>query len=234
MSVALLVTLCLLAFAAVRATTGDEDLVLFEQYRQGDASAFNQLMRRHQRGVVSFIYRQTGDVERARELAQDVFLRVIRNASTWTPNARFTTWLYTIARNICVDEARRARHRQSSSLDEALHDDDDQGASRVERIVDVDADSPPMVPVRDEFRARLQGLLEQLPDEQREVFCLRHFEDLRFTEIAEIQQVSENTVKSRMRYALQSLRAALSDYDGFSFDGAEGADTQRHTQARHV
>lgn len=234
MSVAIFVTLCLLAFAAVRVITGDEDLALFERYRAGDAAAFNTLMRKHQRGVVSFIFRKTGDMERSRELAQDVFMRVIRNADAWTPHARFTTWLYTIARNLCIDESRRARHRQSSSLDEALHDDDGAGTTRMERVVDVTAESPPMTPVREEFRATLQALLEQLPVEQREVFCLRHFDDMKFTEIAEIQEVSENTVKSRMRYALQILRGALRSYEGFSFDGAEGGDSQRHTQARHV
>lgn len=219
MSFLLLVSFCLLAATLIQ-TSVDEDAKLFQAFQNGDHQAFETLLKRHERGVVSFIFRQVGNYDRAQELGQETFLRVIRNADGWTPSARFRTWLFTIARNLCIDEARRARHRQSDSLDEQIYEDSD-GATGVDRLQDVDALNPEQAPVRSEFRIRMQKLLHALPDEQREVFCLRHFEDMRFTEIAKLQGISENTVKSRMRYALAALREALADYDGFSFDEAD-------------
>lgn len=216
MSAALLVSLCLLAATLIQQSV-DEDAKLFAKFQKGDHHAFEQLLKRHERGVVSFIYRQVGDRARAQELGQETFLRVIRNAEGWTPQARFRTWLFTIARNLCIDEARRARHRHSDSLDEAVYEDDN-ATTAVDRVQDVEALSPAQAPVRTEFRNKVQALLQALPEEQREVFCLRHFEGMRFTEIAKLQEISENTVKSRMRYALSSLREALQDYEGFSFD----------------
>lgn len=216
MSLFLLVSLCLLAATLVQQSI-DEDAKLFADFQNGDHHAFEQLLKRHERGVVSFIYRQVGDRARAQELGQETFLRVIRNAESWTPKARFRTWLFTIARNLCIDEARRARHRHSESLDENVYEDDST-TTAVDRVQDLEALSPAQAPVRAEFREKVQALLLALPEEQREVFCLRHFEGMRFTEIAKLQEISENTVKSRMRYALRSLQEALQDYEGFSFD----------------
>lgn len=226
----LITTASLLLFAAT-ALLHDPDGELFQRFQQGDQQAFATLMRKHERGVVSFIYRKTGDIERARELGQEVFLRVIARRDSWSPSAKFSTWLFTIARNLCIDESRRARHRQSSSLDEDAYQDSDGSESKAALVADDRAESPDSAPVRAEFRRRIQSLADQLPDEQREVFHLRHIQDLRFTEIAEIQGVSENTVKSRMRYALQFLRDQLRDYDGFSFDAREDDEMRRSSPA---
>lgn len=229
MSIPVLVTFCLLAAVLIHAST-DEDNQLFKAYKNGDHHAFEQLLKRYERGVVSFIYRHVRDYERAQELTQETFMRVIRNADSWTPDARFRTWLFTIARNLCVDEARRMRHRQSDSLDDNIYDDSD-NLTGVDLIQDVDAASPAQEPVRGEFREKLLQALQTLAEEQREVFLLRHFEGMRFTEIAKQQGISENTVKSRMRYALQSLRSILADYEGFSFDREDydaPTDQRRH------
>lgn len=216
MSFFLLVSLCLLAATLIHQSV-DEDAKLFDEFRKGDHHAFEALLQRYERSVVSFIFRQVGDRARAQELGQETFLRVIRNADTWTPKARFRTWLFTIARNLCIDEARRARHRHSDSLDEAVYEEDS-ATTAVDRVQDLEALSPAQAPVRAEFRDKVLALIAALPDEQREVFCLRHFDGMRFTEIAKVQDISENTVKSRMRYALSSLRDALREYEGFSFD----------------
>lgn len=220
-----LITVGSLALFALSALSQDPDGELFQRYQQGDSRAFAPLMQRYERGVASFIYRKVGDYERARELTQEVFLRVIARRDTWSPQAKFSTWLFTIARNLCIDEARRARHRRSDSLDEEAFEE---GAeSKAATLADARASSPQSDPVRAEFRALLQRLVDELPDEQREVFHLRHVEDLRFPEIAEIQGVSENTVKSRMRYALAAIRESLRAYEGFSFDAQEDAEMLR-------
>lgn len=221
-----LITVGSLLLFAAQALTSDPDGELFQRFQQGDSRAFAQLMKRYERGVGSFIYRNVHDIERARELTQDVFMRVIARKDSWSPQAKFSTWLFTIARNICIDETRRARHRQSSSLDEAAFEEGDE--TKAASIADARAESPDVSPVRDEFRQKLQTIIDDLPEEQREVFHLRHMEELRFPEIAEIQGVSENTVKSRMRYALMSIRERMKDYEGFSFDQAEDAQMLRH------
>ena len=226
MLIAPLVTIGSLVLFAAAVTLNDPDGELFKRYQEGDTAAFATLMRRHERGVIAFIFRKTHDLERARELTQEVFLRAIARRDSWTPQAKFSTWLFTIARNLCIDEARRARHRHTSSLDEPAHLEES-GETKAAAVVDLRAQSPDTSPVRQEFRALLQRLIDALPDEQREVFQLRHVEDLRFPEIAAIQGVSENTVKSRMRYALQTLRGQLSDYEGFSFDHDEAQEMLR-------
>src|SRR5919201_576219 len=93
----------------------DEELLA--AFQQGDASAFERLLRRHRAPLYTFLLRMLGDREQAEDLAQETFLRVVKGAAAWEHRARFQTWLYTIARNLCVDAARRDRFRRSESLD---------------------------------------------------------------------------------------------------------------------
>src|SRR3954467_3952119 len=93
----------------------DEELLA--AYQQGDAEAFEALLRRHRAPLFTFLVRMLGDRERAEDLAQEAFLRVIKGAQEWEQRARFQTWLFTIARNLCVDAARRDRFRRTDSLD---------------------------------------------------------------------------------------------------------------------
>lgn len=194
-----------------------EDEALMARYADGDAAAFDVLFARHERGVLSFVFRSVRQRERAEEITQDVFLRVVRNAKKYRPSAKFTTWLYTIARNACIDESRRAAKRRHASLDATLGDEAE-GTSFKDRVVDLAAAGGAGEISRAEFRAALQEGLDALPDEQREVFLLRHVEGLKFVDIAQMTDVSENTVKSRMRYAMQTLRGYVAEFEGHSFD----------------
>ena len=187
------------------------DEALMEAYQQGDTRAFELLLKRHQRPVFNFIYRQVGIEPVAEELLQEVFLRIIKGADRYERKAKFTTWMYTIARNICVDQSRRARHRQAVSLDAPLGRGDDDGRS----LQDVVADGGPAVDrqaIGRELQTKLKEAIESLNDEQREVFLMREYLNLPFKEIAEITGCPENTVKSRMRYALEHLRQQLEEY----------------------
>lgn len=180
-------------------------------YRQGDAEAFNVLLRRHQRPVFNFLVRQLGDRVMAEDLLQETFLRVIRGAASYKREAKFTTWLYTIARNLCIDTARRAKHRRAASLEQPIGKKDN--GSRT--LKDVVADEGPGVDrqvTSQRLQERITEAVRSLSDEQREVFLMREKQNLPFKEIAEIIGVSENTVKSRMRYALDHLRKMLEDY----------------------
>lgn len=189
-----------------------EDEALMLAYGQGDAAAFELLLRRHQRPVFNFLVRQVGNTALAEDLLQEVFLRLIKGAAGYKQQAKFTTWLYTIARNLCVDHARRARHRQASSLDQPLKSS---GQGRSRTLGDLAADPRPGVERQVDSRRiqdRLQSAIDALNEEQREVFLMRETLDLSFKEIAEIVRCPENTAKSRMRYALEQLRKTLDSY----------------------
>jgi RNA polymerase sigma-70 factor (ECF subfamily) len=197
----------------------DEELML--RYGGGDVAAFEELLRRHERAVFNFIARYVGDRTQAEDIVQEVFLRVIRTSGRYKAKAKFTTWLFTIARNLCIDRARQRKRRPEVSLDRSLSDDDDSGATFADRLVDEDASDATGQSIRGEFRAKLNVALGELPDEQREVFAMREFGGLKFREIAETLDISENTVKSRMRYAIQTLSGHLAEYRDFSFDHEE-------------
>ncbi len=193
----------------------DEELLA--AYQQGDVGAFELLLRRHRAPLFSFLLRMLGDREKAEDLAQETFLRIVKGAQAWEHRARFQTWLFTIARNLCVDHARRDRFRRADSLDQAGDDDE---PAMVESVPGREID-----PARGAESARLRPVLQQallsLPAEQREVFVLREQAGVPFKEIAEMTGVNENTVKSRMRYALEGLRKAL---EAAGVDADAGAD----------
>ena len=181
----------------------DEELLA--AYQQGDTEAFEALLRRHRAPLFTFLVRMLGDREKAADLAQETFLRIVKGAQAWERRARFQTWLFTIARNLCADGARRDKFRRADSLDAEGPDGE---PSMVESVPGREID-----PGRGAESARLRPVLEKallsLPAEQREVFVLREQAGLPFREIAELAGVNENTVKSRMRYALLALRKSL-------------------------
>jgi RNA polymerase sigma-70 factor, ECF subfamily len=186
----------------------DEDLMVM--YQQGEVRAFEVLLGRHRKSVYNFILRFVGDKETAEDLLQETFMRVIKGADAYKRQAKFTTWLYTIARNLCVDQTRRRKHRRHASLDAPMDTSDDSGS-----LMDVIASgemASDRKSVNKELFATMQRAIAGLSEEQREVFLMREFLDLPFKQIAEVVGVPENTVKSRMRYALEKLRLELDEY----------------------
>ena len=189
-------------------------------YANGNSQAFAVLLRRYEKKILNFIFRSVGHRERAEELTQDVFMRVIRSAKKYKPTAKFTTWLYTIARNICIDESRRQARKKTLSLDDSISKNAD-SKTFLDQIIDTKATAGAASLARARFIERLRLALLKLPIEQRQVFVLRHYNGLKFREIAELSGVSDNTVKSRMRYALQALQHNLADLKEMSFDEFE-------------
>jgi RNA polymerase sigma-70 factor (ECF subfamily) len=185
--------------APVPADESDERLML--RFQAGDARAFEVLVRRHRTPIFSFLVRLTADRARAEDLCQEVFLKVVKASRTWEERARFRTWVYAIARNLAVDEARRAAFRRAEPLD----------APGPAGAASHPADDPQPDAAADAalIRPKLEAALAALPAEQREVFLLREYAGLRFAEIADVTGTPENTVKSRMRYALEALREGL-------------------------
>jgi RNA polymerase sigma-70 factor (ECF subfamily) len=187
----------------------DSDESLMLRYVAGETRAFEVLVQRHRRPIFNFVLRYVRDPSAAEDVTQDCFLRVVRSADAYVKDAKFTTWLYTIARNLCVDASRRGKHRNMASLDAPIGEDG--GATKLDRVASGGLNVDRQV-ISTELGARMQHAISELPDEQREIFLLREVSDLQFNEIAEIVGIPENTVKSRMRYALEKLREALAEY----------------------
>jgi RNA polymerase sigma-70 factor (ECF subfamily) len=189
--------------------TDESDERLMLRYQAGEERAFEVLLGRHRGPVHNFLVRLAGDRARAEDLLQETWLKVVSAAPRWERKARFTTWLYAIARNVAVDEARRAAHRKADPLDGPA-DPGRGGRSHLETVADGGA-APDRAAESALLRPRLEAALRALPDEQREVFVLREYAGLPFAEIAEVTGTPENTVKSRMRYALEALRRKLEE-----------------------
>ena len=160
----------------------DEDLMV--HYQGGEVRAFEILLGRHRKPVFNFILRFVGDRETAEDLLQETFMRVIKGAENYKRQAKFTTWLYTIARNLCVDQTRRRKHRRHASLDAPMGSDDDSGT-----LLDVIAGNEmpsDRKTVNKQLHHKLQGAIAGLGEEQREVFLMREFLDMPFKQIADV------------------------------------------------
>ncbi len=193
------------------------DEMLMVRYQRGDRHAFATLVRRYKRPIFNFVLRQLRDPAATEDVTQEVFLRVVQSASEFKHEARFTTWLYTIARNLTIDQLRKRKLRRHPSLDQPRDRDDDGGKAMIESVADGHPRSSVERTVTStEVGGRIVEAVEALPDEQREVFMLRELANLPFKEIAAITGVPENTVKSRMRYALDRLQGALSDFEEYA------------------
>lgn len=186
------------------------DEVLMERYLAGDPRAMAVLYDRHARPLMAFAMQQ--GAARPDDVVQDAFLRVVRNGHGFKGQSKFRTWLYTIARNLCVDASRRDRFRKGPSLDAPMGSDED-GPTLGERVAsDMVGGDASRNTADGQFREVFDATMERLPEEQREVFSLREISGLSFAEIADLTKCNENTVKSRMRYALKALRDALADF----------------------
>jgi len=178
---------------------GDEALML--AYRAGDAGAFDALYTRHRAKLYRFLLRQCGTAALAEELYQDVWVNVIRARRRYTPQARFTTYLYRIAHNRLIDHFRRSARRP---LVDCPSDD--------EAIAQLPANASLQPEIGAERRAAVQRLFEllgRLPEAQREAFVMHEEGGLSIEEIARATGVNAETAKSRLRYALDKLRRGL-------------------------
>lgn len=184
----------------------DEELML--AYQKGNKEVFEELLGRHQNGIYNYLYRFLDQGENVEEAFQEVFIRVIKSSLSYTPTAKFTTWVYTIARNYCIDHSRKKRFRQTISLDQEIVEEGDSYGTLGDRMKD-DRPTPEEEFGALDFSRKLQIALDRINPDQREVFLLREKSGLPFDEIATVVNASVNTVKSRMRYALAALQIEL-------------------------
>ncbi|MGN6368375.1 MAG: sigma-70 family RNA polymerase sigma factor [Phycisphaerae bacterium] len=175
-----------------------EDWRILGESRAGNFSGFDVFVNRHKGALLRFLLARVGAIEAAEDLAQEVFISVLRAPAEGPREARVRTWLFTIARNRVIDHHRAALRREKAHA-ASLRD----GERRSSSI------DPATAAALEEEHGRVMGLLGELPEEQREVLSLRIFGGLSLGEIAEVVGVPLNTVKSRTRYALGKIADRL-------------------------
>ena len=188
---------------------------LIAEARGGDAAAFEALVRRYDRRVLRLALRFVGEDE-ARDIYQEVFLKVFCSLARFRQESRFETWLYRIATNICLDHLRRSAVRPPTSP--AVRDAGDDAEPLVERLADDrPAGHPERALERRELRDRIEAGVRGLSPRERVVFELRHYEGMRLRQIGELMETSEATVKNCLFRAHRKMRQALRDLGGVEF-----------------
>ncbi len=198
------------------------DSALMLRYRGGDSNAFEMLYERHRLPLFRFLLRQLGDQQVAEDIFQETWSKVIRARHNYRPQAKFSTYLYRIARNSLIDHYRRTGRQ--SGLITANADAVPEAAAHT--------DDPVTAAERADQRALILAALAAIPDEQREVFLLREEAGLSLAEIAETTGVGQETVKSRLRYALVKLRSSLPRDDGSSSGSTDETDESNQRESR--
>ncbi|MBN1654656.1 MAG: sigma-70 family RNA polymerase sigma factor [Deltaproteobacteria bacterium] len=190
-----------------------QDADLLSNFASGNSEAFQALFLRYRKPLYNFIARTVRDQDIAEDLLQDAFSRIVQRAEELRGESKFTIWLYTITLNLCVDQARKGDLRRYESLNEPSESIEN-GTCRLlrRRVVDHQPGADRHT-ISNQLRETIANAVETLPEKQREVFLMRQIQNMPFHEIAIVVGVSENTVKSRMRYALERLREKLTDYE---------------------
>jgi len=195
----------------------DEELILGCQ--RGDEASFDQLFERYRSRLFTFIWRYVRNREAAEDIFQETFVRVFTRAHSFRRRAKVSTWVYTIAANLCRDELKRRKRRPTVSLDEPLPGQDpSQAWTHVVRLADESAEHPRESAEEAEHRAALWQAVDELPDELRVTLELQAQHGLKYREVAEVLGIPLGTVQSRIHNAVKLLRRRLRD--GLEPDGA--------------
>ncbi|MCB1226450.1 MAG: sigma-70 family RNA polymerase sigma factor [Verrucomicrobiales bacterium] len=182
------------------------NVALMLRVKQGDTRAFEQLVERHQSAVIGTVARMLNSVDDAHDIAQQVFLRIWRSADRYQPTAKFTTWMFTITRNLVFNETRRRSRRREVSLESDSEDD----APR--QFQDATVAGPDQQALHAELEAAVDRAIAALPEKQRLAVVLRRYQELPYEQLCEILGMSLPAVKSLLFRARNDLRKALSTY----------------------
>jgi RNA polymerase sigma-70 factor (ECF subfamily) len=185
----------------------DADIML--RVKAGDDSAFEFLVQKYRRAMVSFMYRMSHNSAAAEDLAQEVFLRVYRSRQGYEASAKFTTWLYRIATNLAVNHARDTRHERPEnvvSLD-AKDEDTGQSVDLPDKHLSVEENL-----VRRERMAAIRQRVQDLPERQRVAVLMHKYQQMDYKQIAEVLKLSESATKSLLFRAYETLRVQLKEF----------------------
>ena len=190
-------------------TAPDPDAALMLRVKQGDREAFEELVEKYKQPVMNLVYRTLPDATEAEDLAQHVFLQVYKSAHRYEVSAKFTTWLFTIARNLCLNEIRRRSRHPAESLDETFADNDDQPIRQPE---DVKTFSPPDSLLQAELEDKIETALAELPEKQRTAILMCRGDEFSYEDIAKVLECSVSATKSLIHRGRETLKQKLKPY----------------------
>ncbi len=189
-------------------TKEENNLILAAQ--KGDANAFEELIYRYDKNVLGIAYSFINNYEDAKDIYQEVFLRVFKGIKKFEFRSEFSTWLFRITTNVCLTYRSRKKKYAYTSLDEEP-DEEDGGQSSLSEII-ADEATPDIQAVSSEVSARIENAVERLSPQQKLVFTLKHYQGYKIKEIASIMNCSEGTVKNYLFLATHRMRDYLKDY----------------------
>jgi len=185
------------------------DIELMLRLKNDDLEVFDVLYERYKRPLLNFIFRIVGQQEVAEEIFQEVFTQVFRRRKSYQPRAKFTTWLYKIAYNLSLKELRRRRRWGDK---EVFSEDEDGKRKEMEQIRD-EGENPEEIYTRAREVELVKSALQKLPEIHRKIVILREYQNLSYSEIAELLGIAEGTVKSRLFRARLTLKELLKDLE---------------------
>ncbi|HXT12815.1 MAG TPA: sigma-70 family RNA polymerase sigma factor [Candidatus Angelobacter sp.] len=187
----------------------DPDAALMLRVKQGDTAAFTELVEKYKQPVMNLAFRTLHDATESEDLAQNVFVQVYKSAARYKSTAKFSTWLFTIARNLCLNEIRRRSRHPAESLDAPHPEQEDQPLQQFE---DKRTASPPETLLQGELARNVERALADLPENQRAAILLCRQEDLSYEDIAEILGCSVSATKSLIHRGRETLKERLKRY----------------------
>ncbi len=187
----------------------DPDAALMLRVKAGDATAFATLVDKYKQPILNLAWRTIGDPTEAEDLAQNVFVQAWKSAPRYTATAKFSTWLFTIARNLCYNEIRRRVRHPAESLDQTRDEAEEQPLHQVEdRRVTAAGDEV----LREELEHKVEAAIQALPENQRTALLLCRQEELSYEEMAAVLGCSLSATKSLIHRARETLKARLKPY----------------------
>ena len=186
----------------------DPDAALMLRVREGDRSAFETLVEKYKQSVVNLVARTIGDPTEAEDIAQHVFVQVFKAAHRYEVTAKFSTWLFTIARNLSLNEIRRRSRHPADSLDETFCDDE----HPVRQAPDLRTFGPTETLLQGELEAKVEEAIAELPEKQRTALLMCRNEDSSYEEIARVVGCSLSATKSLIHRARETLKLRLKPY----------------------
>ena len=187
----------------------DPDATLMLRVREGDMAAFEALVEKYKQPVFSLIYRSLHDAAEAEDVSQNVFIQVYKSASRYRVSAKFSTWIFTIARNLCLNELRRRSRHPAESLDQSSPQDENQPARQIE---DTHTVRPPDLVLRGELERKVDEAIAALPENQRTALLLCREGELSYEEITKVLGCSLSATKSLIHRARETLKQQLKPY----------------------
>jgi RNA polymerase sigma-70 factor (ECF subfamily) len=190
---------------AEKRALNDRDVGLMLRVKEGDNEAFELLVELHQSAVIGTVAKMLGGASEAEDIAQQVFIRIWKSAKRYQPQAKFTTWMFTITRNLVFNETRRRKRKPTVSVEEREEESHQQ-------VEDVHSTTPDQDVLHSELERAVDDAIQALPDKQRLAVVLRRYEEMPYEEIGRVLSMSVPAVKSLLFRARTQLKESLEKY----------------------